>query len=163
MSFKFGARSELELATVKPDMVKLCHRALYLTPLDFGIRQGRRSEEEQRDNVAKGVSQTMDSKHMADPADGLASAIDFLPYWKGQAQQEWPFIYPVANAFMQASKDLDIPAGWGGSWGMDLWAFRDVIQAQEAYILLRAKRKGKAFFDGYHIELADNFTRPLEI
>ncbi len=154
--YRFGEASENQLETVKPDLQRLCRHALGITPLDFGIIEGIRAKTRQVALVAAGMSQTTNSKHLPDPRDGLASAIDFMPYWKGKHRDAWPFIYPVANSFRQASKDLDIKVIWGGAWGMDLWSFRNVIDAQAAYIILRAEREGEAFFDGFHIELVEN-------
>lgn len=154
--YRFSEASEKQLATVKPDLQRLCRYALMVSPIDFGIIEGVRDELRQAAMVDAGMSQTMRSHHLPDPADGLASAVDFMPYWKGKHRAAWPFIYPVADAFMQASKDLDVPIVWGGAWGMDLWSFRGVIDAQAAYIVLRAQREGEAFFDGFHIELSEN-------
>jgi len=149
MTFRFGARSLGNLEGVKRELRLVCNRALELTYLDFGIIEGIRSEERQRHLVSAGKSQTMNSKHLT------GDAIDFMPYWKGKPQTAWPYYYSPANAFLQASKDLSIQISWGGAFGMDMWSFRNVHDAQEAYLILRAKRSGLPFLDGPHIELTD--------
>ena len=61
--FKFSQKSLNNLQGVKPELVKVVKRALELSPVDFGVREGLRTVEQQRENVRKGVSQTMNSKH----------------------------------------------------------------------------------------------------
>lgn len=151
--YRFSEASEKQLATVNPDLQRLCRYALTLSPIDFGITEGVRGQVRQEALVAAGMSQTAKSKHLT------GDAVDFTPYWQGKHRDAWPFIYPVANVFLQASKDLDIPIIWGGAWGMDLWAFRNVIDAQEAYIVLRPKHADEPFFDGFHIELIKDLSR----
>ena len=52
--FKLSQRSKDRLVGVHPDLVKVVHRALELTPVDFGITEGVRSLETQKKYVAEG-------------------------------------------------------------------------------------------------------------
>ncbi len=42
-NFKFGERSEKELATCNPQLVNVMRKALLLSDVDFGIVQGART------------------------------------------------------------------------------------------------------------------------
>lgn len=112
---KFGQRSERELATVHKDLQRVCRRALEISEVDFGILQGLRTVTEQKENVAKGVSQTMRSRHLT------GHAIDFGAYVKGQyvngdTAEEYRLYELIAAAFKRAAAELGIPIIWGGDW-----------------------------------------------
>ena len=61
-TFKFSSRSEKNLQGVNPDLVKVTRRALEISEVDFGITEGLRSVERQKQLVAEGKSQTMNSR-----------------------------------------------------------------------------------------------------
>lgn len=142
MGFSFGANSLARLATVKPELRALAQRAIELTTVDFGVVQGGRTLDQQmrlygqgRDPAecaAAGIPQsyaqpamqrvtwTLKSNHLADPADGLGSAIDVCPYIDGAFNWDedgslsaWP---QIAAAFKAASADLGVKVFWGGEW-----------------------------------------------
>jgi peptidoglycan L-alanyl-D-glutamate endopeptidase CwlK len=108
------ARDWSRLAGVHPDLVQIVARARSAFP--FFVIEGRRSAERQRELVAKGLSKTMNSRHLV----GLA--VDFAPLLDdGSITWKWPAFPPVANAFKQAAKELKIPIEWGG----DFRTFKD--------------------------------------
>lgn len=63
-TFKFSSRSEKNLQGVNPDLVKVTRRALEISEVDFGITEGLRSRYRQKQLVATGKSQTMNSRHL---------------------------------------------------------------------------------------------------
>ncbi len=76
----WGARSRGEAATVHPDTRKVAERVdSYWSST---VLQGRRDAEQQRENVASGVSATLESRHLLeyseDPENGV-DAIDLAP------------------------------------------------------------------------------------
>lgn len=74
----YSARSILRLTTrVHPDLQTLFNEVV--VHYDCTIIGGLRTIEEQRSNVAKKLSQTMDSQHLPQ-ADGLSHAIDAAPF-----------------------------------------------------------------------------------
>lgn len=77
MTPTFGATSRKNLEGVHPDLVKV-HNAV-LPIFDHSVTDGARTVVEQEKNVARGVSKTMDSKHLKQP-DGYAHATDAMPY-----------------------------------------------------------------------------------
>lgn len=109
-NFKFSQRSENNLKGVNPDLVKIVRRALQLSPVDFGITEGLRTVERQRQLVAVGKSQTMNSRHIS------GHAVDVFAYPTSAGSWEWKYYEQIATAFKQAAKELNIPVEWGGDW-----------------------------------------------
>lgn len=135
-NFRFSNRSLERLKGVKAPLVKVTHRALELSPLDFTIIEGLRSLEQSRQNVANGVSFLKDpskSKHIT------GDAIDFAPLKGGKIDwNDLEAFKTVADAFFQAAKELNVKIRWGGDWNGN-GSYKDEIQ--------------RGTFDGAHIEL----------
>lgn len=74
---KFGIESLSHLAECHPDLQRLFEKVV--EGWDCKIIDGARTLQEQEKNVAKGVSKTMDSKHLPQ-ADGKSHAVDAMPY-----------------------------------------------------------------------------------
>lgn len=88
---------------------------------DFSLIEAVRSLEQQRENVRKGVSKTLNSKHLA-RNDGFSRAVDIWPYpvprkANGEidsASKEWDELALVA--FYCAGKLGFESLEWGGLW-----------------------------------------------
>lgn len=115
MTFQFGHSSRNKLQGVDADLVKLCFRALELSPVDFGILHGLRTPAEQMKMVQKGASQTLHSKHITGRAIDFGVYVDGK-YINGDTPQEYKLYGQVASAFKEASRELKIPIIWGGDW-----------------------------------------------
>ncbi len=74
----YGATSLQRLATAHPDLQALMKKVGEKFPNT--ILEGERTEEQQRKNVEKGVSQTMNSKHVRSPAEAVDAAPDPLSW-----------------------------------------------------------------------------------
>lgn len=109
-NFMFSQRSEDRLNGVNPDLVKLARRALDLSPVDFGITEGLRTQERQKQLVAEGKSQTMNSRHLT------GHAVDVFAYPTPAGSWDWKYYEQIARAFKEASQELNIPIEWGGDW-----------------------------------------------
>ncbi|HEM6868922.1 TPA: M15 family metallopeptidase [Providencia stuartii] len=109
--FNFSKRSEENLRGVHPDLVKVIRRALELTHIDFMVIEGKRNEARQRDLVASGKSQTMNSRHLTGHAVDCAPLVNREIPWK-----DWSKFKLVADAVLQAGKELGIDVEWGGNW-----------------------------------------------
>ncbi|MBZ8513170.1 M15 family metallopeptidase [Escherichia coli] len=110
MSEKFSYRSENNLDGVKRELVAVVRRALELTEVDFGITEGLRTKERQKQLVAEGKSQTMNSRHLT------GDAVDVVAWVGSQVSWDWPLYEKIAQAFKQAAKELNTPIEWGGDW-----------------------------------------------
>ena len=74
----YGAKSHERLATTHPQLQKLMKTVGVNFPNT--ILEGERSIEQQRKNVEKGVSKTMNSKHVRTPAEAVDAAPDPLSW-----------------------------------------------------------------------------------
>ena len=110
MSYAFSDRSIERMKGLHPDLVAVMHRAIQITPIDFTVVEGLRTEARQKVLVAQGKSQTMNSRHLT------GHAIDVAPVVNGKVSWNWKHYYPLAKAIKQAASDLGINIEWGGDW-----------------------------------------------
>jgi peptidoglycan L-alanyl-D-glutamate endopeptidase CwlK len=145
-----SSRSRERLSGVKPDLADTVKRALELSPIDFGVSEGKRTLERQKLLVSQGASQTMKSKHLS------GDAADLVGYLDGHVSWEMPIYWKIADSVRQAAIETGVSIRWGGAWqvrdirlhegGMD--------EAQDAYIDLRRSEGRRPFLDGPHFELS---------
>ena len=110
MSWKLSKRSNERLIGVHPDLVRVVHRALQLSPIDFGISEGLRTMERQIQLKKVGASKTLNSRHLS------GHAVDVVAYIGSEVRWDWPLYEQIAVAFRQAARELDVPITWGGDW-----------------------------------------------
>jgi peptidoglycan L-alanyl-D-glutamate endopeptidase CwlK len=139
---KFGQRSMQNLSGVHPDLIAVAKRASAISGQDFSVIEGVRNIERQRQLVAQGKSQTMNSRHLT------GHAVDVVPY---PVSWDWDKFYPIADAFIEAAKELDIPLRWGGNWRVD-----DIREWEGTGEELAKAYPGK-FPDGPHFELSREY------
>lgn len=108
--FKFSQRSEKNFQGVKPELVAVARRALELSPVDFTVTEGLRTQERQRQLVAEGKSQTMNSRHIT------GDAVDVAAFVAGAVSWDFKYYRQIADAFKQAGQELNTPIEWGGDW-----------------------------------------------
>lgn len=115
MAFKLSSRSLARMEGVHPDLVKVIQRAIELTPYDFGVSEGLRSIETQREYYRKGKSQTMDSQHLAQ-SDGFGHAVDLYVLVNGDATWEHKYFRKVIQAVFTAAIELGVQVEAGALW-----------------------------------------------
>jgi peptidoglycan LD-endopeptidase CwlK len=146
-NYRFGSRSLAELEGVDEGLVAVCHRALELSRIDFGVYDGLRTPDEQRLLVQTGVSQTLNSKHLT------GQAVDLVPFIGGRFRWEWKPIFEIAAAVRLAAVEQDIRIIWGGSWT----ELTNTTESPESMYLNYIRRKQaegeKPFADGPHMQL----------
>jgi len=108
--YQLSDRSMGKLVGVHPDLVKIVYRAIQTTEIDFGVSEGLRTLETQKEYLAKGVTTTLKSRHLS------GHAVDVFAYVGGIARWEMPLYDKINQAFQSASKELKIPVEWGGEW-----------------------------------------------
>ncbi|MCK7458485.1 M15 family metallopeptidase [Idiomarina aminovorans] len=119
MSYRLSNRSLSNLKQCHPQLCIVVTRAIQISRVDFIVGAGIRSIEEQRENVRKGVSKTMNSKHLPQE-DGLSHAVDLWPWVNGDIPwDEFSVFRCVADAMLQAAQELDVELRWGGDWDRD--------------------------------------------
>ncbi|UGL62757.1 endolysin [Xanthomonas phage FMYAK-P1] len=161
MSFVLGTKSRANLRGVHPQLVKVVERAIQVTSVDFQVFEGLRTRERQAVLVARGASQTMDSRHLPG-RDGLGHAVDLVPLidfdgdGKAELRWDWSLCYTVAKAVRLASLELNVPIRWGGVWDRALADLADPEDEVAEYVGRRKAQGKKAFLDGPHFELPAN-------
>lgn len=105
-----NVRSEKNLVGVHPDLVKVVRKAAELSEVEFIVTEGLRTLERQKELVAKGASQTLNSRHLTGHAVDLAAVVGTEVRW------DWPLYDKLAVAMKQAAKELGIDIEWGGDW-----------------------------------------------
>ena len=138
-----------KLEGVQPKLVAVVQRAIEFTNVDFGVIQGLRTIEEQRELVAKGASQTMKSKHIT------GEAVDVMAYIGSRGSWEMSLYDDIADAFKLAAIEEDVQIRWGAAWQVtDLREWDGTMQdAMDEYIDLRRSQGRRPFIDGPHFEL----------
>lgn len=159
MGYTLGNKSKLELRGVHPKLVAVVERAIEITEQDFSVHDGLRTEAEQRENVRRGVSQTMKSLHLTQD-DGFGHAVDLVPWVNGKLRWEWGPIYNIAVAMRLASAELNVDLIWGGVWDMPFASLEPepgrMERSVSAYVARRKKLGKRAFIDGPHYQLAQS-------
>ncbi len=110
MGFILSRRSLKNLEGVHEDLVRVVKRALEITPVDFTVIEGIRSEERQKKLFASGASKTMNSRHLTGHAVDLAAWVD------GNIDWHWEHYEKIADAVKSAGKELGVAVEWGGDW-----------------------------------------------
>lgn len=107
---QFSEKSNSKLDGVDERLIQVATLALQLSPVDFGITEGVRTLERQKELVRAGASRTLKSKHLE------GKAIDVVAYVGGKVAWDWPLYEKIAKAFKQAAAELDVNIKWGGDW-----------------------------------------------
>jgi peptidoglycan LD-endopeptidase CwlK len=109
-------RSLARLEKAHPLLRQLFISAAEDCPVHIEIGETLRPKKRQAELVAAGASWTMDSRHLAHPADGLARAVDFLCYVGDTLRWDWPLYAKAAGHIKRRAEDLGIHIVWGGDW-----------------------------------------------
>jgi peptidoglycan L-alanyl-D-glutamate endopeptidase CwlK len=170
--FRFSQRSLDRARNVDSRLIGLAITALSRSSVDFGLTEEQsRTEAEQAEKVRRGVSRTMNSKHMIPKGKTVSSALDLVPYVDGVftwGDNQWrvktkagptiePF-YEIAAQMREAAIAAGLVLTWGGVWDRrlnDLPAGAAAMKAAvQAYAARRKAAGGTALLDGPHFELA---------
>lgn len=110
MAYVLGKRSKSNLEGVHPDLVKVVERAIEITTVDFTVIEGLRTLSRQKELLAKGATQTLNSRHLTGHAVDIAAWVD------GGIRWDWPLYHRLAEAMKKAAAELDVDIVWGGDW-----------------------------------------------
>lgn len=136
MSYQLSKRSLSRLAGVDDKLVAVVKRAIEISDVDFMVLEGVRSKEQCMINYGKGrTAAQVQAKGIparyANPSaakvtwlnDPFASkhvsgkAVDLVPYpvdWNDLKKFDL-----IAQAMLQAAKELGVPVRWGADWDND--------------------------------------------
>lgn len=110
MTFKLSNRSLSRLEGVHPDLVKVVKEAIQHTEVDFGVTEGIRTKERQKELYESGKSKTMNSRHITGHAVDLVAWVDGGISWARAPYKK------IAEAMFESAKELDVNISWGGGW-----------------------------------------------
>ena len=116
--YKFSENSKVRLQTCHDDIKAIMLKAIDITPLDFTILEGHRTEKRQERLFQIGASKVRKGMHNFFPS----KAVDIAPYpidWQDDGR-----FYVLAGIILLCAKQLTIPLRWGGDWDSD-WSFKD--------------------------------------
>ena len=114
--FYLGKTSLSRLEGVHPDLVRIVKRAIEITPIDFGVTEGLRTIEKQKQYVAEGKSTTMNSKHLPQD-DNYSHAIDlYCRDNKGKVTWKHEWFRLVIQAMFTAAIEEGVQIRAGGLW-----------------------------------------------
>lgn len=152
MAFKLSTRSKERLIGVEPDLVAIVRRAIEITKVDFGVTEGLRSLERQKELVASGASQTLKSKHIE------GKAVDLVAYLGSRISWEITFYDDIAEAIRTAATELDVSIRWGAAWHIpNICKYDGTMQeATDEYVKLRISQGRRPFIDAPHFEIGEN-------
>lgn len=165
--FLFSARSLGFMSEVDPVLVEVAKLALSRSRVDFGVTEDQsRSHAEQAEKVRRGVSKTMNSKHVIKPPATVSKALDLVPWiggaftwadsmWRVQVGGEtiYPF-HEIAAAMRSASLERGVKLRWGAVWDRRLDELpADVAGLRAAVEAYKVRHPGPDFLDGPHFEL----------
>ena len=147
--FRLSRRSLDRLQGVDDRLVAVVNYAITVTKIDFGVIQGLRTIEQQKELVASGASQTMKSKHLT------GHAVDLMAYINGRGSWELNLYDDLADAMKEGASAVGCSVRWGAAWQIDdirNWS-GTMEDAMNAYIDLRRSQGRRPFIDGPHFEL----------
>lgn len=95
-----------------PDLIRVLNYAVevlgvtVVVPEDGGVRTPAR----QKQLFIKGVTKTLNSRHIT------GHAMDIAPLVDGKVSWDWKHYYPLAAKVKEAARRLGIGIEWGGDW-----------------------------------------------
>jgi len=148
--FRLSNRSLSRLEGVDPSLVNVVKRAIDLTKVDFGVSEGLRTIERQKELVAQGASQTMASKHIE------GRAVDLVAYIGSRVSWELNLYDDIADAMRLAAIEQNAAIRWGAAWHIDnICGWNGSMEnAMNDYIDLRRSQGRRPFIDAPHFELS---------
>lgn len=148
--YKLSQRSLSRLEGVKDPLVEIVKRAIEITKVDFGVTEGLRTEQRQRELVSSGASQTMKSKHIT------GDAVDLVAYIGSRVSWELNLYDDIADAIKQAAIYQNVSVRWGAAWHIDnICDWNGSMEAaMNDYIDLRRSQGRRPFIDAPHFELS---------
>ena len=108
--FKFSSRSKERLKGVNEKLVDVIEASLMESPYDFGITEGLRTIEKQKEYVKAGKSQTMKSYHLR------GKAVDIVVYKDGKVTWDLKYYKEIADIVKEIAAEKGLKITWGGDW-----------------------------------------------
>ena len=149
MAYKLSTRSQERLMGIEPELKDFVYEAIKVTKIDFGVIEGLRTEEKQKQLGESGASQTMKSKHLE------GRAVDLMAYIGGRGSWELNVYDEIADAMKEAAVKVEVAVRWGAAWTVtDIREWEGTMEdAMNSYIDTRRRQGRRPFIDAPHFEL----------
>ena len=108
--YKFSERSLRNLKGVDEKLVNLMIEVLSISPHDFGITEGLRTIEKQKEYIKTGKSQTMNSYHLK------GKAVDIVVYKDKKVTWDLKYYKEIADIVKKIAVEKGLKITWGGDW-----------------------------------------------
>ena len=123
--FRLGKTSKKRLETCHKDLQLIINEAIKITNVDFGVAEGHRSIEKQKQYFDEGKSKidgvNKKGKHNYNPS----LAVDIYPYFNNGAKWDNEHlsylagvVHAVSSLLLEQGK-ISHKIRWGGNWDMD--------------------------------------------
>ena len=110
VGFTLSERDLTRMQGVDAALVAIVKRAAQISEVPFTVTEGLRTKERQKQLVAAGASQTMNSRHI------IGQAVDVAALVNGEIRWDWPLYPKIAKAFKAAAAEQGKRITWGGDW-----------------------------------------------
>lgn len=108
--YSFSNRSKERLKGVDSSLIKVMEESIKNSPYDFGITEGIRTPERQKQLYDEGKSLTLKSKHL------IGRAVDIAVFVEGKLTWDFKYYKPVAEHIKKVAETLKVNIIWGGDW-----------------------------------------------
>ena len=114
---ELNAASIKKLEGVEPRLARLIKDCIEKYPFKVTVTEGLRTKEQQAENVRKGVSQTMNSKHIPRDGESFSRAVDVAMFKSnGKYSSDLRDYKNFAMVVLKEAKSRGLKVTWGGSW-----------------------------------------------
>lgn len=144
MKFKLSKRSSANLLGVHANLVSVVEKSIEITPIDFGVLEGLRTEKRQAELYKQKKSKLDGVKRLS--MHQLGQAIDIVVYPEGKLSWEVEDYIPVLEVFRQ----IGIKEGYKLRFGI-CWLYGHKINSIREGYEYYLNHNGK-FVDAVHIE-----------
>lgn len=148
MAYSLSKASLAKLNTVNDKLWGVVSDAIKLSRIDFAVIYGIRTEEEQKQLLKKGATQTMRSKHLT------GDAVDLMAYIGSRGSWELNLYDDIADAMKEAAIKNKVGIRWGAAWHIaDIRKWDGTMEeAMNSYVDLRRSQGRRPFIDAVHFE-----------
>ena len=108
--FNFSKASLDKMNGVDSKLVNLMKEAIKDSPYDFGITEGIRTRERQKEIFVQGKTKTLQSYPL------VGKAVDVKVYVNGEITWDFKYYKEVADHIKEVAKKLGYVITWGGDW-----------------------------------------------
>jgi len=116
---QFSKASTDKLATCDYRLRSIMFRAIQVSDIDFGIAEGNRSIERQKELFAIGKSKIDGINQLSKHNHSPSLAVDIYGYVNGKMDYSVPVMCYLAGIIMTCASELGYTLRWGGNWDRD--------------------------------------------